>query len=71
VWAMVRASGRHVACFIEDQEKVSPKSFGIRIRDPANFKFSIGQKVEKSIPYVYRGIDTSGFRVWKFILLTS
>jgi hypothetical protein len=72
VWATVRASGRQVACFIGDREKVSPKSFGIRIRDPANSEFPIeGQKVEKSNPHVYRGIGTSGFGVWKFRLLTS
>jgi hypothetical protein len=41
VWATVRASGRQVACFIRDREKVSPKSFGIRICNPANSEFLI------------------------------
>jgi hypothetical protein len=36
VWATVRVSGGQVAYHIGDREKVSPESFGIRIRDPAN-----------------------------------
>jgi hypothetical protein len=36
VWATVRVSGGQVAYHIGDREKVSPESFGIRIRDPTN-----------------------------------
>jgi hypothetical protein len=41
VWATAGVSGGQVAYHIGNREKVSPESFDIRIRDPANFEFPI------------------------------
>jgi hypothetical protein len=48
---------------IGDREKVSPESFDIRIRDPANSEIPIEVTgVEKSTPHVYRSFGTSEYR---------
>jgi hypothetical protein len=73
MWTTVRVSGIQVAYHIRDREKVSPESFGIKIRDPANSEILIrGDGRWKSQPArVHRHISTSGFGVQKFHLLTS
>jgi hypothetical protein len=56
MWATTRVSGRQVACHIGDREKVSPKSFGFRIRDPANSEIPI------EVVKPHMGIGVSAYR---------
>jgi hypothetical protein len=60
VWATVKVSGGQVAYHIGDQEKVSPESFGIRIRDPANaeMKWEVCKNSEGPKPEVPKLIWT-------------